>query len=141
VELDWQHALDASLGLRVNAAWRDAKFRAGPYAGKDVPLAPRGSVAVRADFVPKAGHRVTGGVNWVSSQHPDFANACRMPSYMTADARYAWQFHPGAELALAVTNLFDRNYYTQAFACAGGQPSSLYPEAGRQFTASLRVQF
>jgi iron complex outermembrane receptor protein len=127
--------------VRVNGALREATFRAGPYAGKDVPLAPRRTLAVRADFVPAAGHRVTGGVNWVSSQFPDFQNACRMPSYMTADARYAWQFQPGAELALGVANLFDRNYYTQAFACAGGQPSSLYPEAGRQFTASLRVQF
>lgn len=141
VELDWQHALNASFGWRVNAAWREAKFRSGPYAGNDVPLAPRRTVSVRADFAPVAGHRVTGGVNWVAAQYPDFDNSCRMPSYVTADARYAWQFHPGAELALGVTNLFDRDYYTQAFACAGGQPSSLYPEAGRQLTASLRVQF
>jgi iron complex outermembrane receptor protein len=141
LELDWQHAVTASVGMRVNAAWRAATFRAGPYAGNDVPLTPRRTLAVRADYVLAPGHRVTGGVNWVSSQHPDFNNACRMPSYVTADARYAWQFHARAELAVGVTNLFDRNYYTQAFACAGGQPSSLYPEAGRQVTASLRLQF
>jgi iron complex outermembrane receptor protein len=91
--------------------------------------------------VPVAGHRLNAGVNWVSSQHPDFNNACRMPAYVTADARYAWQFQRNAELALAVTNLFDRKFYTQAFGCAGGQTTSIYPEPGRQLSASVRVQF
>jgi iron complex outermembrane recepter protein len=125
----------------VHGAVRRATFRSGPYEGKDVPLVPRETLAVRADWVPAAGHRINAGVNWVSSQHPDFDNACRMPSYVTADARYAWQFLRNAELALGVTNLFDQKFYTQAFGCAGGQTTSIYPEPGRQFTASVRVQF
>ena len=141
VELDWSHAVTASLGLRVNAAARKASFRSGPYAGKDVPLAPRRSAAVRADWTPVAGHRFHGGLNWVSSQHPDFQNACKMPAYTTADLRYAWQLHRNAELAVGVTNLFDRKYFTQAFRCDAGEVSAIYPEPGRQFTASVRVQF
>jgi iron complex outermembrane receptor protein len=141
LELDWSHALTAALGVRVNASVRQATFQAGPYAGMDVPLVPRQTLAVRGDWVPVAGHRLNAGVNWVSSQHPDFNNACRMPAYVTADARYAWQFQRNAELALAVTNLFDRKFYTQAFGCAGGQTTSIYPEPGRQLSASVRVQF
>jgi iron complex outermembrane receptor protein len=142
LEVDWSHAVTPRVGVRVNAALREATFRSGPYAGKDVPLVPRQVLAVRGDWTPVAGHRIHAGVNWVSSQHPDFANACTMPSYTTADARYAWQFHPKAEVALGVANLFDRKFYTQAFGCnASGQVASIYPEAGRQFTASLRVQF
>jgi iron complex outermembrane receptor protein len=71
----------------------------------------------------------------------DYQNQCRIPSYVTADARYAWQFHRNAEFALGITNLFDRQYYTQAFGCLGGEVSGLYPEPGRQFTASVRLQF
>jgi iron complex outermembrane recepter protein len=141
VELDWNHALTKRLGMQVNAIGRRAVFRAGPYDGKDVPLVPRGTLAVRADWVPVAGHRLNAGVNWVSSQHPDFENACKIPSYATADARYAWQFYRNAEFALGVTNLFDRKYYTQAFVCAGGTTQAIYPEPGRQFTSSVRVQF
>lgn len=141
VELDWKHSPSARFGWRVHAAWRQATFRSGPYAGNDVPLVPRRTLAVRGDWTPAAGHHLSGGVNWVSSQHPDFGNTCTMPAYTTADARYAWQLRPGAELALGVTNLFDRKYYTQAFGCGGGQVQSIYPEAGRQFTASLRMQF
>lgn len=141
LEIDWSHAWASGFGTRVNAIIRKATFRAGRYAGSDVPLVPRKTLSLRADWTPLAGHRVNGGVNWVSSQHPDFDNACRMPSYTTADVRYAWQFHRNAELGLGVTNLFDRKYFTQAFRCSGGMTSSIYPEPGRQFTASLRVQF
>jgi iron complex outermembrane receptor protein len=141
LELDWSHALTASLGLRVNASVRKASFRSGPYTGNDVPLVPRRTLAVRTDWTPAPGHRVNAGLNWVSSQHPDFDNACKMPDYTTADARYAWQFHRNAELAVGVTNLFDRKFYTQAFRCAGGETTAIFPEPGRQFTASLRIQF
>jgi iron complex outermembrane receptor protein len=140
VELDATHELTRALALRLNAAWREATFRSGPYSGKDVPLVPHTTVALRADWTPLAGHRLSGGVNWVSSQHPDFANACTMPAYVTTDARYAFSWQ-SLELALGVTNLFDRKFFTQAFGCAGGEATSIYPEAGRAFTASARYQF
>jgi len=140
MELDTAHTVTRSVALRVNAAWREARFRGGPYAGRDVPLVPRQSVALRADWTPAAGHRVTGGVNWVGSQHPDFANACAMPSYATADARYAYEWQR-VELSLAVANLTDKRYFTQAYGCAAGVTTSIYPEAGRAVTAALRVKF
>ena len=138
IDGDWKLSHALSLGARL--ALRRSTFRDGPYSGKDVPLAPRRTLALRADWVPLAGHRVSGGVNFVGSQHPDFANVCRMPAYTTADARYAVQVK-NMELSFGVNNLFDRDYYTQAFGCAGGQTTSIYPEAGRTFTAALRVSF
>ena len=140
LELDASHALTRTLGLRLNAGWRESRFRAGPYAGRDVPLAPRQTLALRADWAPAAGHRVSGGVNWVSSQHPDFDNACTMPGYATADLRYAYSWQQ-LELSLGVSNLFDRRYYTQAFGCAGATTTAIYPEAGRAVTAGARVRF
>lgn len=140
LEVDTRHAFSAALGVRLHLAWREAKFREGPYAGNDVPLVPRRTAALRADWTPLAGHRLSGGVLWVSSQHPDYANSCRMPAYTTADLRYAYQWRQ-AEFALGVANLFDRKYYTQAFSCAAGSPGGIYPEAGRAFTASVRVGF
>jgi iron complex outermembrane recepter protein len=83
---------------------------------------------------------VSAGLNWVSSQAVTFADTCKIPAYTTADVRYAYTLGP-AELALGVTNLFDRRYYTQAFSCAAGAPASIYPEAGRAVTASVRMSF
>lgn len=140
LELDASHALTRTLGLRVNAALRKATFRSGPYAGRDVPLVPRKTLSVRADWTPAARHRVSGGVNWVSSQHPDFNNACSMPAYTTVDVRYAYQWRQ-LELSLGVANLLDKKYFTQAFGCAAGSTTAIYPEAGRAVTAALRVRF
>lgn len=140
LELDASHALTREVTVRANAMVRRATFRAGPYAGNDVPLVARRTLALRADWTPGGGHTLSGGVNWVSSRHPDFANTCSMPSYTTADLRYAYEWRQ-AEFSLGATNLFDRRFYTQAFACAGGQPSAIYPEPGRAVTAAVRVKF
>jgi len=140
LELEVAQALATNVNLRINAASRRARFSAGPYEGKDVPLTPRRTLAVRADWSPAPGHRIDGGVNVVSSQSPDFANDCRMPSYTTADLRYAYQWSL-AELAIGVSNLTDAKYYTQAFSCVNGAVSSIYPEAGRAVTASVRLHF
>ncbi len=140
VELELTQALSKAVDLRFNAASRSARFESGAHAGQQVPLAPRQTLALHADWRPAAGHRLDGGLNYVGSQTPDFGNACRMPSYTTADLRYAYRWR-AAEFALGITNLADRKYYTQAFACVGGTVSSIYPEPGRAVTASVRLSF
>jgi iron complex outermembrane recepter protein len=140
LELDAIQALTRTLDLRINLGLRQSRFRAGPYAGNQIPLAPKRTLAVRGDWQPGGGHRLTGGLNWVSSQNPDFDNQCRMPSYTTADVRYAYTWRQ-AELSFGVANLTDRKFYTQAFGCASGVTTAIYPEAGRALTAALRVKF
>lgn len=140
IELNASVPVSASVELSANAALRRSTFRSGPYAGNDVPLVPNRTLSLRALWQIAPGHRLTGGVQWVSAQRPDFANQCRMPSYTTADVRYAYEWH-GTEFALAVANLFDRKFYTQAYGCVGGVTTSIYPEAGRTVTATLRHRF
>lgn len=140
IEFEASQAVSPTLDLRLNAALRQARFTAGPYDGNDVMLVPKKSLALRADWRPASGHKIGAGVIWVSSQSPDFANQCSMPGYALADLRYAYTWGP-AELALGVANLTDRKYYTQAYSCRAGVTTSIYPEAGRTFTASLLVRF
>ncbi len=140
IELDGSYAYAANLNLRANAALRKSTFSSGLNAGKEVPLAPKQTFALHADWIPLAGHLVSGGVNWVSSRHPDFANQCSMHGYTTVAARYAYQWQ-NVELSLGLTNLFDRKFYTQAYGCAAGVTTSIYPEPGRAVTAALRVRF
>ena len=139
-EFELLHALTKTVDLRANAGLRKAVFRSGAYAGNDVPLTPRRTLAVLADWQVAPAHRLSGGVNWVAKQHPDFANACTMPAYATADARYAYKFK-NAEFSLGVANLMDRKFYSQAYSCVGGVTGSIYPEAGRAVTAAVRVAF
>jgi iron complex outermembrane receptor protein len=140
IEADADWAVNDALNLGVRLGVRESTFRSGAYAGRDVPLAPRRTVALRADWQPIEGHRLNAGLNWVSSQTPSFANACRIPSYTTVDARYSVKVG-AAEFSLGVANLFDRSYFNFAFACDGSNPTNIYPEAGRTITAAVRLQF
>ena len=140
LELDASYAAAKTLNLRVNAALRKSTFNSGQYSGKDVPLVPSRTLALHADWIPMPNHLVSGGVKWVSSQYPDFANQCSIPSYTTADARYAYQWQ-NVELSLTMTNLSDSKFYTQAFRCVAGVVNSIYPEPGRALTAAVRVRF
>ncbi len=140
LELETRHALARTLDLRLNAAVREAKFVAGPYSGNDLPLVPGKSAALGLDWRFAEGQALDMGLLWVSEQRADFANQCSIPSYTTVDTRYAYTMK-NVELALAVKNLADTKYYTQAFTCTAGVTNGIYPEAGRTLTASLRVAF
>lgn len=141
VELELAQALTEALNLRVNGALRRARFTEGAYDGQDVPLTPERTLSLRADWTPAPAHKLDAIVNYVSSQSPDFANVCSIPGRTTADLRYAYRWTQ-AEFALGVVNLTDRKYYTQAFGCtAGGETTSIYPEAGRTVAASVKVSF
>ena len=139
-ELEAKHTLNSAIDLRLNVAIRQATFKSGVYAGKDVPLVPRQSLALRSDWRFAEKQIISAGVQWVSTQRPDFANACAMPSYATFDARYAYKF-ANAEVSLGATNLANRKYYSQAFDCIAGVTNAIYPDAGRAVTATLRVNF
>lgn len=140
LEIEAKQALTSTLNLRVNAAFRQATFTDGVYLGNNVALVPNRTLAMRADwrFVP--GQSLNAGVNWVSTQSADFSNLCKIPAYATVDARYAIEWK-NAEFAIGAANLANRKFYTQAYGCKAGVTTSIYPEAGRVLTASVRLKF
>jgi iron complex outermembrane receptor protein len=140
LELDADRKVSASVKVRGNLAWRTAQFREGTYAGKQVPLVPEKVLALGMDWQLTSEHKISGGMNWVSSSHPDVMNQCVMPSYSVANIRYAYQLKD-MDWALAVNNLMDRRYFTQAFGCSNQVTSSIYPEPGRAVMASMRYRF
>jgi iron complex outermembrane receptor protein len=140
VELELGQALGHSVALRLNAALRRAEFSAGANDGKDIALTPHHTASLGVDWKPSSGHLLNAQLNTVGKQSPDFQNQCTMPAYTTLDLRYAFKL-ADAQLALGVTNVVDKKYYTQAFSCVGGVTNSIYPEAGRGVVASVRVAF
>ncbi len=140
VELEARQAVGKTLALRLNLARREARFTQGVHDGMDVPLVARSTLAVRADWRPLPAHSLNAGVVWVGEQFVDYSNLCRVPAYASADLRYAYQLRQ-LELSFGVSNLLDAKYYTQAFECAAGVSNGIYPEAGRAFTAALRLSF
>lgn len=140
VEAEGQHAVTAALTLRAAAAWRQARFVAGAFDGRDVPLVPNRSAALGADWQVLAGHRIGAQLVHAGPRYATLDNSCRIPTVTTLDARYAYEL-PTVEWSVSVANLADRAYYTQAFGCSGSLPSSVYPEPGRTVTAAARLRF
>jgi iron complex outermembrane recepter protein len=142
LEFESHHELSKSLGLQVNAGVREAKFTQGAHDGKAVPLVPTSTLALRADWHPNATHSFNAGVVRVASQNSggDFFDKFPMPAYTTVDVRYMYRFE-NLEFSLGVTNLLNEKYYSQAFVNFAGTDVGIYPEAGRTFTAALRVSF
>ncbi len=138
LELSLTQALSSTLDLHLNAAWRQAQFTSGVYAGNDVMLVPKRTLALRADWRPAADHSVGAGVVWVSSQSPDFANRCTIPSYATVDLRYAYTWR-NAEFALGIANLADHKYYTQAFGCTAAGRDHRHLPRGRPYCYGFDV--
>lgn len=142
LELETQHDLTKTLGLQLNLGVREARFTQGAHDGQNVPLVAGATLSLRADWRPAPAHTINAGVLWVSSQNPggDFANQFSMPAYTTVDARYAYQLR-NMEFSFGVSNLMDKKYYSLAFVNFTGTDVGIYPEAGRAFTAALRVNF
>ena len=140
LEIEARQALTSTLNLRVNAAFRQATFTDGVYLGNNVSLVPNRTLAMRADWRFAPGQSLNAGINWVSTQSADFGNLCKIPAYSTVDARYAVEWR-NAEFAIGAANLTNRKFYTQAFGCNAGVTTSIYPEAGRVLTASVRLKF
>jgi iron complex outermembrane receptor protein len=64
-----------------------------------------------------------------------------MPAYNTVDARYSYATKE-AEFSFGINNIGDSKYYTLAYGCTGGgQPTSIYPEAGRALAATVKLKF
>jgi iron complex outermembrane receptor protein len=139
IEIDNRLIVSPKLTLGGQLALRRASFQSGNYAGNDIPVVARETLAVRAQWLVAEGHQLTGGVNWVGARYADFDNQCRMPDYTTVDLRYARKFS-NAEFSLSANNLLDHQFYTNA-TCSTAKVLSVYPEAGRTFLAAVRVTF
>lgn len=140
VALDGKLPLSQQFKLTAQAQHVDASFTAGVNDGKEMVLVPKNTVSAHLNWLPGNGQNAYVGGQWVDTQRygSDFSNTCAavIPAHATLDARYAKTI--GAwELALAGSNLTNKQYFTNAYECQAG----IYPDDGRQMKATLRYSF
>lgn len=139
LELDGNYKLSKDLTFYGSVGLRSANFTAGQYSGKKVPMYPGQVVSLRGDW-KFTQYQTLGAVwNWFSEQviAGDFLNNQSMPSYGTVDLRYTYRLKQ-VEFAMMAKNILDSKYYSYATATGG---YSVYPEPGRTFFASAKVNF
>jgi len=140
VALDGRLRLSEQFRLNAQLQHLEATFTSGVNDGKEMVLVPKNVVSANLNWVSGDGQSGYVGTQWVDAQRygGDFANSCPalIPAHATLDARYAKTL--GAwELALVGSNLANRQYFTNAYACQGG----VYPDDGRQMKITLRYSF
>lgn len=91
----------------------------------------------------------TPGVPWQTQTSRDMALGSRWTlaqsqvNAVLRKATFTEGVYAGKNLALGMANAANHKYYTQAYGCdtATGVTQSIYPEAGRAVTVSLRYKF
>ncbi len=139
IEASWQASAD--LRLRANLTQPRARFDAGAFAGKDVPLVPEETATLQADWNALANLRTSLIWQYVGKQRfdGDEANTLPlMPAYETVDARADYRIGDWS-LNARIRNLFDKKYFSYAFSFAPNAYST-YPQAGRSFWLSASYQ-
>lgn len=141
IELNGQVSLARSLTLNGSLQTVDAKFAAGPNAGKAIPLVSQTSAALRLNWQIDSRQQIGVGAQYLGQARfgNDNANTCArmIPATTLLDARYAWKLNQ-VELSLSANNLTDRKSYSQAFNCVTG---GIYSDPGRVIQASVKYSF
>ena len=127
-----------------------AKFTEGtlngvPLDGKDVPLVPQNKLSLGALWHISEQTRLSADANYVSSQLMENDETNRfdqtIPAYTTVDLKLMHQIGDW-QLAAAVNNLFDQDYYTYAVSSSftAGRFNA-YPLPGRNGWVSVEYTF
>lgn len=141
VELSARMRVTQRLNVTGSYAYMRAQFRAGPYAGNNVPLVPRNSASLAGHWRLPHGSWVSATVRYVGSEY--FANdpandfGAQIPAYTLVDLKAGRRWHQWTVTA-AVHNLMNRNAYAYGYNSTFTPGAySAYPLPGRTFTLSV----
>jgi len=154
----WQ----AARTLRLNAAYTytRARFQEGVLAGsppfsqtnialtgRTVPLVPDYQLVVGGAWTPVQALTLSANARRVGAAFMDNDEGntlgTRIPAYTLVDLRGAYD-HGGWQFAVAVNNLFDRNYFNYAVRSTSAftpDRYNAYPLPGRTLLATVRYRF
>ena len=154
-ELEANRKFGAHFDLFGSYTQARAVFREGVYngfdatfapirvdlGGKQIPLVPRSSAKLGLGWQLADKTRLTGALGYVGKQYFDNDQTntfpSRVPSYSTTDIKLTHKRGP-ATVALGVTNVLDRSYYSYAIRTAAGTSFNAYPERPRAMMLSLQ---
>lgn len=148
-EARWRPEAIAGLELKAAYTYVDTEQLSGQFQGKELPFAPHQQWALQSNY--RAG-RWNWNLNgqYQSEAFSDGANtetenasgsAGKIPSYWLWNAQLTYHFsddkRPGAKAALAVNNLFDRDYYFRGVDFSQGR----MPAPGRAVLATVQIDW
>ena len=111
-------SITASLGL-LDAEFDDnVNTETGEdYTGNTVPLAPRYTASLVAQYRSTLGVYLRGDVSWTGDTYYDEANTHKQAAYTLVNGRIGYEWE-NFDICFFVNNLFDKTYWTYLFSDA-----------------------
>ncbi|WP_226341294.1 TonB-dependent siderophore receptor [Gemmobacter serpentinus] len=114
LELEGRMALNDRVNLNFAYSYWDAKVVNGDNPGNRPLLTPKSLASVWADYSfdqgALSGLKLGLGARYLGARFSDDGNTVRIGSNVVVDAMASYQVAENTELALNVTNLFDKDY-------------------------------
>jgi iron complex outermembrane receptor protein len=139
-------AVDLSVAYTLAyAKFTDGSLNGIALEGQDVPLVPRNKLVLGAVWHINSHTRLAADVNYVSSQRMDNDELNRfdqqIPAYTLVDLKVMHEIG-NWQLAVALNNLFDQDYYTYAVhSTSNSDRFNAYPLPGRNGWVSVEYTF
>ncbi|MBF22756.1 MAG: TonB-dependent siderophore receptor [Pusillimonas sp.] len=150
VELQTDLELTSNLDLRLGYTYLQTKQKSGPFAGNQLPNAPKHHFSAEFGYEYQNWHASVAAF-YVGESFSDAANtvqetpsgsAGQLPDYTLVNVRIARDFKMGdgqvLSLGLVANNLFDADYY---FRGADVSPIGRIPGPGRSIIAEANLTF
>lgn len=140
-ELDWRIA--SQFKAKLAYAHTVAEFRAGPYAGRQVPLVPQDKATLQLTWDGGRAGSYTAVANHVGARRysGDFANQRgKLAGYGTLDLQAAWDWKP-LTLTARLLNALDKRYASYAGYAIWIADHYYYPADGRSLHLTVRYAF
>jgi iron complex outermembrane receptor protein len=146
IEAEGGFQLSRELKLSAIAQFLRAQLVDGPYAGSQLPLAPKSTVLIRAAYDVNQNHALDGTFRAVGSAPfgNDWTNTCSnsipQANYLDLGYRYRAQPATGWSAFVGVDNVLDNQTYSVGYTNAACSAYNVYPDSGRRvkLTASYR---
>ena len=114
LELSATYDVTDRLKLQGNYTYMRAKFRDGPFSGKNVPLVPENTASLTGIWKQTPATDIVVSANFVDNKYfdNDQSNtfAKKIPSYTTVDAKISHRYR-GFRLTAEVNNIFEEKFY------------------------------
>lgn len=142
LSLKWERKRVAKLAISYSCV--EATFREGSYDGKDIPLVPLQSLALRGEVWFLGDFAFGAGARFVDKQRfgGDYYNEHgSLPGYGTVDCSIKYQPErkddKNLTISLSVENLFDKSYSDYA-GWSDFSGRYYYPAEGRHFLLAVK---
>lgn len=133
------------LKLQGNYTYMRAKFRDGPFSGKNVPLVPENTASLTAIWKQTPATDVIVSANFVDNKYfdNDQSNTFekKIPSYTTVDAKISHRYR-GFGLTAEVNNIFKEKFYDDGVSSTSSPGAyNAYPLPERTILFSVSKDF